>query len=98
MQITDLKILGYKYTVIEHDDRDTANSNQGSHWASQGRIYINKNQTEEQKVSTLLHEILEAIDYHLELKLKHEQINRLETIFYQVLKDNKKIYDAIYEP
>lgn len=37
--------------------------------------------------STLLHEILEAINYHLELELKHNQIMSIEVGINKVLKD-----------
>lgn len=39
--------------------------------------------------STLLHEILEQINYRYELGLSHDKITILETALYQVLKDNE---------
>jgi len=43
---------------------------------------------EDMRDSTLLHEIIEALNYHLELKLEHNQITSLEAGLYQTLKDN----------
>lgn len=40
------------------------------------------------KESTLLHEIIEALNYHMELGLEHRQISSLETGLHQVLSDN----------
>ena len=83
-----LKILGHIYTVTIQNENKTANSNLGTHWGKENKIWINSNQCQEMLESCLLHESLEAINYHLELKLKHEMIMRLETALYQLLKEN----------
>ena len=38
--------------------------------------------------SVLLHEVIEAIDYRLELKMDHEKITQLEAALIQVIRDN----------
>ena len=38
--------------------------------------------------STILHEIIEAINYHLEIKLEEAQIKQLEVGLHQVLSEN----------
>lgn len=43
---------------------------------------------EEQKVSTVLHEIIEALNYHLELGIEHKTISILEATLYQTLTEN----------
>lgn len=40
------------------------------------------------QTSTLLHEVIEALNFHMELKRRHQQISNLEVGLYQVLVDN----------
>jgi len=82
-----LKILGHSYDVILIDDNET--SGFGSLNPNTNTIRLNKNKTQSQIESTLLHEIIEALDHNLELKLEHRQISALEAGLYQVLRDNK---------
>ena len=82
-----LKIFGYLYDVIlnkESDGRETLGQLSGQ---SQ-KIFILDSQHQQQKESTLFHEIFEAIDFHFELKLPHQTIAILETALYQILSDN----------
>lgn len=89
---TNIKILGHDYTVKlvdlnETDTFGTMNSNTST-------IRINQNKVQSQIESTLLHEIIEALNMDLELNLEHRQITGLEAGLYQVLKDNRlKFYD-----
>jgi hypothetical protein len=55
----------------------------------QNIIKIDSSQKPEEQMSTLLHEIIEYINYMFELKLEHSDIMCLEVALYQVLKDNK---------
>jgi len=43
---------------------------------------------ESQTASTLLHEIIEYIDAHYELKLEHPKISTLAQALFQILRDN----------
>jgi len=47
-------------------------------------------------VSTLLHEVLEHINYKLELNLKHTQLSSLETSLFQVLVSNKELITLFF--
>lgn len=89
-----IKILGHEYPVIFQDVNETGNDNMGTHDGLKTKIFLRSDLSESQKESTLLHEILEAIDYNLRLNLKHEQIFSLESGLYQVLKDNKGVFNA----
>jgi len=84
-----LKIFGHNYIVRMHDDGVLGNNNLGTFLGRQTEILINRRQSKTQMESTLLHEIIEVINSHQGLGLKHKQINRLETGLYQVLKDNE---------
>lgn len=41
--------------------------------------------------SVLLHEIIEALDYRLELNFEHEKITQLEAGLIQVIRDNPEL-------
>ena len=82
-----LKILGHSFDVILIDDNETDRF--GSMNPNTNTIRLNKNKTQSQIETTLLHEIIEALDHNLEIKLEHRQISALEAGLYQVLKDNK---------
>jgi len=88
-----LKILGHDYTVklVDLNETDTY----GNINLNTNIIRINHNKTQSQQETTLLHEIIEALNFNLELELKHNQITALEAGLYQVLKDNRlKFYDC----
>jgi hypothetical protein len=42
----------------------------------------------QQTQSTLIHEIIEAINFHLQLRIRHEVVSALETGIYQTLVNN----------
>ena len=82
-----LKILGYNYTIEEQGDSDTIGAFGNSNSKTQC-IHIATDLAPEQKQSTVLHEVIEAINYHLSLGLKHDTIMRLETALFQTLREN----------
>lgn len=82
-----MKILGYTYEIIQSGDRDHLNALGRCH-ASTQTIHIATDLNDEQKQSTALHEIIEALSYHLQLNLEHNIIMSLEASLYQVLSDN----------
>lgn len=55
------------------------------------KITINTSDTYEQQQSSLIHEILEALNLLYSLDLEHDAIIRLENSLYQVLKDNEML-------
>ena len=58
-------------------------------------IKINENLPKDLQKTTIIHEIIEAINYQYEFKFKHNVITLLESILYQVLKENKKFFDQL---
>ena len=82
-----MKILGYYYRIVADGDVDNMGSCGRLHAKSQ-KIQIATDLCEQQKVSSVLHEIIEALNYHLELKMQHEVIMSLEAALYQVLSDS----------
>lgn len=68
-------------------------------WLSQtNEILINGTYDKQNQETTLIHEIVEAINYLYELNLEHNKIQILEATLYQVLKDNKMIDFSRYIP
>ena len=82
-----MNILGYEYRVVSYETADDSGSYGRFHSKTQ-KLQIANDLCVEQKISTVLHEILEAVNYHLEIQLTHQNIMSLETALYQVMKEN----------
>lgn len=95
-EITDMKIPksvkigGQNYKIIIKDlNKSECQDNCGYCRTTDNEIYINSSMSQEQQETTLLHEILEALNFNYQLDLEHNKIQTLEATLYQVLKDNK---------
>ena len=96
MQIPDtLKIGGHNYTVKSNPTcaMDDGSVSMGRHCGSQEIIEINPNYSPSAQANTLLHEIIEAVNWSYELGLEHNQITALDCALFQILKDNKLHFD-----
>jgi hypothetical protein len=60
----------------------------GFHSADTLTIKIDNSAPKDRKIETMLHEIIEAINVHTQLKLRHNQITTVSSILFQVLSDN----------
>ncbi len=84
-----LKIGGLHYSVQRPDlIYEEGNTNLGEQQLLGLLIRINRKLPDDQQFSTLLHEILEAINQMFALELEHKQIDTLEAALFQVLEDN----------
>jgi len=83
-----MNILGYNYTVTADGEADIMGSYGRFHSKQHLQIQIASDLCAQQKMSTILHEILEALNYHLGLDLEHKIITALEAGLYQVLTEN----------
>jgi bifunctional DNase/RNase len=81
------KILGYTYRVDRAQDIQELGA-MGDFNANKQIIRIAGNLHSQQAQSTMIHEMIEAINYALELKLEHNAIQSLEAGLYQALIDN----------
>lgn len=93
MQIpTKVKIGGHAYEceLVSNLARD--DDALGRSCGNALRIEIDDSISHENKESTLLHEILEQINYRYGLRLEHNQIKILETALYQIIKDNPEVF------
>lgn len=85
-----IKIGSHYYKVLLKNISDKESSNYSGYCKpTDNIIVVNDTLPKSQQDSTLLHEIIEAINFAYELKLEHSQIMTLETSLYQVLHDNK---------
>lgn len=84
-----VKIGGHNYAIkFKNLDRDEQASNCGYCKPSLNEIVINTEITGQQQASTLLHEIIEVINWLNQLELEHHKIQSIESTLYQVLRDN----------
>jgi surfactin synthase thioesterase subunit len=82
-----MNILGYIYEIDRTQTEDTLAS-MGRCMGKMLKIEIAKELNSQQAQSTILHEFIEAINFHLNLQLEHRTIAALETGIYQVLTSN----------
>ena len=87
-----VKIGGYIYDCMLVSNLTRDSDTLGRSCGNTLRIEIDDSIPHENKVSTLLHEILEQINFRYELCLEHKQITILESTLYQVIKDNPEIF------
>jgi hypothetical protein len=89
-----IKIGAYTYKILKINDRQSKDGSPNPATINTRKqiIWIDAYQHQEQQESSLIHEILEVLDYQFQLKLDHDnQLSVLEAGIYQVLKDNKLI-------
>ena len=87
-----IKIGSHWYSVKFADlDKIGGNDEPGISYLLKNKIFINTNNniSRSQQEQTLIHEIIEAINYNYELSLPHQSISILGETIYQVLNDNK---------
>ncbi len=83
-----IKILGYNYSITQTDLVDSMNTF-GRHHAQLQHIQLAKDLCIQQTESTILHEILEALNYYLDLNIPHQSLMSLESTLYQTLTENE---------
>ena len=82
-----MKILGYEYKLTNDGDVDSMGAFGRFNSRSQ-ELKIAGDLCEQQIVSTTLHEIIEALNFHLSWKLEHSVITGMEAALYQTLSEN----------
>lgn len=90
--IESVRILGIDYKIIFEDSQNSGMMDLGQVNTSQCTIRICSNANSKEHANcVLLHEIIEALNYRLELKLNHNIITSLESSLFQVFSDNPNI-------
>lgn len=99
-----MNIFGFNYEM-KYDHSSRAMDANGRLFPDSQEVQIANNISREQTISVVLHEILEALDFHMELNLEHNKITCLETGLFQVLTSNGvdltpllKELGAVFEP
>ena len=82
-----LRILGYDYTVDTSKVQRDMDACGRADFCLQV-ISVANDLSDDQMRSTMLHEIIEVLDYSLDLQLDHGKICQLEAGLYAVLKTN----------
>ena len=82
-----ITILGHPYTVVRDKTTNEIGAS-GRLFTANGEIQVAKDLCPTQATSTILHEIIEAINWHCELRLKHAAIMTLESTLFTILTSN----------
>lgn len=82
-----ISVLGIPHvvTIRPFKDEDDSVTSFGEADITTGEIFINSLHPSDRQIKTLVHEILEVLNEHLELGLNHKQITQLETGLYTSL-------------
>lgn len=83
-----LKILGQRYDAFIENNMYAHEGTEGLHHQKTQIIRVDKNLKPNAIEECLMHEIIEALNHRLEIKLEHPQITQISESLYQVLKDN----------
>ena len=87
-----MKILGHDVEIRFEKSLRQERSDIGQSCGSSLWISVDPTLKASMQESTLIHEIIEQLNYHLEMKLEHPIISQLEASLYQVMKDNPDIF------
>jgi len=93
LQKGKFKILGHEYEISEDFCMGRDNKQAGASCGNALWVKIDGTLPLSNKQSTLIHEIIEQLDYLLELNFSHNIIQSLEAGLYTVLKDNPGIFE-----
>jgi len=86
-----INILGKEFDIIYEDFSDHAGTEyNGALEVCTQKMWINTHRTHiQQQEESLIHEITEAINIMCDINLKHQDIQTISAVLYQVLSDNK---------
>ncbi len=89
-----IKVLYKEYTVEETVNlHDNGGDLYGQIHYLPEKIFLNVDAREEQKKSTLLHELIRAMDEIYSIGLKEKQVKKLGNAFYMLQKDNPELFE-----
>ena len=88
-----VKLLGHKYTFTEQENLARDTKSIGISCGNAQYIRVDNSLPLSNKQSVLLHEILEQLDFLLEINLQHNQISMLEGGLFAVVRDNPGLFN-----
>lgn len=90
--LSTIRISGINYIIELIPDLSEEQECTGKVIGKKCKILLDKDMCEDMILATLLHEVIEIINGENQLKLEHHVIQTLATQIYQVLQDNKTIF------
>jgi hypothetical protein len=91
--IKTIKILGYNYKIKETESvKDGGMDDAGRAIIDQQVILVPKFHNHQGNISTILHEVIEVLNYHFAWNLPHDVIMQLEAGLFAVLQDNPDVF------
>lgn len=92
MKIPDnIKIGGFNIDVEFVDNLIIERGSLGEYHPRTQTIRIDKDNSNQQKEETFIHEVLEAIISIYDIEIEHKDLSIMATVLHQILLDNKKI-------
>jgi hypothetical protein len=85
---TKIKILGHIYNITLSVEPQLGSGTSGKCCANLLRIDLDSSTPATRRDEALLHEIIEALKFHLELNLEHSDLSALSEGLYAVMRDN----------
>jgi hypothetical protein len=92
-----VKIGGIKYKIEYSKDLARDRGCLGECCCNSNVIRLDSDLSFHMERKTLLHEIIEAINFEYELKLEHTKISIIETALYQVIIDNAELIKTFWK-
>lgn len=98
MANTKIRIMGVDHVLVDDRKHNPESNSAGRYLASLCKITIDPTLAAQEQGTTLIHEILEALNYKLQMKDKeytHDRLHALAEAFYSVLRDNPVLIRAV---
>lgn len=93
----DIHIFRYKHKVEVSSKNMEDETNIGETDFLSNTLFINPDKTEQEKKEALIHEILENINYRMELKLSHEKITQLGMAILCIVEENSEVLNKLWK-
>ena len=97
MKINQLKVLGFIYQVIEDPQMYKKRNASATSCTNTLNITIDSSFPFPLQQESFIHEIIESLSYHLQLKLDHDTISRLSEGLFAIIKDNPELLNFLAE-
>lgn len=91
-----INILGHDYKLLEEEGMFFNTGNYGLHSYPKLEIRYDPDMKVSVYKEAILHEIIEALDYWLNLKLDHHQLTVLSASLYGVINSNKELKEKLF--
>ncbi len=90
-----VRVMGRDVPILKDDIVVQAANNLGEYRIQRNQIAIDSQVEQQLQGAVLIHEIVEVLNFDLELKLQHEILSSLASALYQVIRDNPQLIKQI---